>query len=152
MRLSRGAQLSVHLRALSQLWKWFEPYFLDDEEFTPGTDKTRVVTIGKRERWRMKGGRRVSERICWELVGLKKCFLVVVAAATDGGLLAGEYIQSLLTEDKYFSTVLPRLPVLVKNEYGAQLMALPQHRKRKKFNKRHLDAFTTGAKCIALSK
>ncbi|OEH79547.1 prp38 family domain-containing protein [Cyclospora cayetanensis] len=91
-----------------QLWKWYEPYFLDDEQFTPGADPNRVVSMG-------------------------------------------EYIQSLLTEDKYFSTVLPRLPVLVKNVYGAQLMTLPQHRKRKAFNRAHIECFTPAAKCIALS-
>ncbi|KAF8823114.1 PRP38 family protein [Cardiosporidium cionae] len=91
-----------------KLWSWFEPYFLDDEEFTPGSDKVRTMNMG-------------------------------------------EYVESLITEDKYFNTVLPRLPVKIKNQYGAQLIALDEHRKRKKLNKAQLHEFVEGRKVSACS-
>eukprot|EP01066_Platyproteum_vivax_P011191 Platyproteum_vivax@DN5076_c0_g1_i1.p1 len=75
-----------------KLWDWFEPYFLDDEQFSPGADKQRLVTVG-------------------------------------------EWVESLITEDKYFNTVLPRLPTKVKQAYGARLMTLSEYRKRKETNK-----------------
>lgn len=91
-----------------KLWSWYEPYFLDDEEFSPSSDNTRITTIG-------------------------------------------EYAEGLITEDKYFTTVLPRLPVKIRNQYGAQLIAMDEHRKRKKHNKEIIDQFTKGAKVDACS-
>eukprot|EP00922_Rhytidocystis_sp_ex-Travisia-forbesii_P048503 GHVS01072241.1.p1 GENE.GHVS01072241.1~~GHVS01072241.1.p1 ORF type:complete len:634 (-),score=127.25 GHVS01072241.1:199-2100(-) len=79
-----------------KLWSWYEPYFIDNEEFTPGADKQRITTMG-------------------------------------------EYVETLITEDKYFSTVLPRLPVKIKNQYGAQLIAMDEHRARKRENLAKLD-------------
>lgn len=64
----------------------------------------------------------------------------------------GEYVESLLTEDKYFNTVLPRLPVRVKNLYGTQLMAMDEHRKRKAENTANIDRFVLGASVQACSK
>ncbi|PFH34818.1 PRP38 family protein [Besnoitia besnoiti] len=92
-----------------KLWKWFEPYFLDDEEFAASADPKRTTTIG-------------------------------------------EYVESLLTEDKYFNTVLPRLPVKVKNLYGTQVMAMDEHRKRKAHNMQDINRFVPGAAVQACSK
>eukprot|EP00920_Eleutheroschizon_duboscqi_P025449 GHVT01062632.1.p1 GENE.GHVT01062632.1~~GHVT01062632.1.p1 ORF type:complete len:516 (-),score=108.12 GHVT01062632.1:388-1725(-) len=91
-----------------KLWQWYEPYLLDDEEFTPGADKNKTSTIG-------------------------------------------EYIEGLLAEDKYFTTVLPRLPVKIRTAYGAQLIAIDEHRRRKKANKARVEEFTAGKKVDACS-
>jgi len=91
-----------------RLWRWYEPYFLDDEEFVPGFDGTRKTTIG-------------------------------------------EYVEGLVTGERYFSTVLPRLPVRIQNQYGSQLMALEQHRKRKRRNKENIEKFVTGTPVSACS-
>eukprot|EP01071_Lankesteria_metandrocarpae_P003320 Lankesteria_metandrocarpae@DN2891_c0_g1_i1.p1 len=91
-----------------KLWDWFEAYVLDDEEFAPGVDKHRVITIG-------------------------------------------EYVEGLITDDKYYATVLPRLPVKIKTQYGAQLMAMTEHRKRKRQNKNRLNLFVENAKVTACS-
>eukprot|EP00917_Polyrhabdina_sp_WS-2016_P011089 GHVP01024305.1.p1 GENE.GHVP01024305.1~~GHVP01024305.1.p1 ORF type:complete len:656 (-),score=94.63 GHVP01024305.1:362-2329(-) len=90
----------------AKLWDWFEIYFLDDEEFTPSVDTTRIVTMG-------------------------------------------EYVETLLTEDKYFSTVLPRLPAKLKNQYGAQLITMAEHRTRKAQNKENIEAFVPNQAVIA---
>eukprot|EP01068_Selenidium_serpulae_P001620 Selendium_serpulae@DN1766_c0_g1_i1.p1 len=63
----------------------------------------------------------------------------------------GEYIEALVTEDKYFNTVLPRLPVRIKTEYGTQLMAMNEHRLRKQENKADIDLFEKGTPCLACS-
>ncbi|EPR59362.1 PRP38 family protein [Toxoplasma gondii ME49] len=64
----------------------------------------------------------------------------------------GEYVESLIMEDKYFNTVLPRLPVKVKNLYGTQLMAMDEHRRRKAKNTADIDRFVAGASVLACSK
>eukprot|EP01057_Protomagalhaensia_wolfi_P006088 Protomagalhaensia_wolfi_Nauph_80__6087@NODE_860_length_1941_cov_40_798107_g647_i0_p1_GENE_NODE_860_length_1941_cov_40_798107_g647_i0NODE_860_length_1941_cov_40_798107_g647_i0_p1_ORF_typecomplete_len438_score89_61PRP38/PF03371_15/5e49_NODE_860_length_1941_cov_40_798107_g647_i06271784 len=61
----------------------------------------------------------------------------------------GSFVESLLTEDRYFTTVLPRLPVKVKTQYGLQLGTLPQHRRRKQRNKDKLWKFKKGAEVMA---
>eukprot|EP01053_Blabericola_migrator_P004473 Blabericola_migrator_1__4472@NODE_238_length_10988_cov_97_569087_g202_i0_p3_GENE_NODE_238_length_10988_cov_97_569087_g202_i0NODE_238_length_10988_cov_97_569087_g202_i0_p3_ORF_typecomplete_len288_score51_09PRP38/PF03371_15/8_6e16_NODE_238_length_10988_cov_97_569087_g202_i064927355 len=61
----------------------------------------------------------------------------------------GTFVESLLTEDRYFSTVLPRLPVKVKTQYGLQLVTLSQHRRRKRRNKEKLWKFKKGAEVMA---
>lgn len=90
----------------SNLWKWFEPYLLDEEEFVVSADKRKKKTIG-------------------------------------------EYVQSLLAEDKYFSTVLPRLPIKLKNVYGARLMMLNEHRRRLKENREIISSFVKGEQAMA---
>ncbi|SCM03013.1 pre-mRNA-splicing factor 38B, putative [Plasmodium chabaudi chabaudi] len=90
----------------SNLWMWFEPYMLDDDEFTISADKRKLVTIG-------------------------------------------EYVQSLLYDDKYFNTVLPRLPIKIKNIYGARLMLMSDHRKRHKKNKEQISKFVKGEHIMA---
>merc|ERR1719453_2096895 len=48
----------------------------------------------------------------------------------------GEYVESLLTNDKYFDSPLPRLPVKVKNLIEEKVAPLGQHRKRMQANRR----------------
>lgn len=90
----------------ANLWQWFEPYLLDEEEFIVSADKRKRMTIG-------------------------------------------EYVQSLLAEDKYFNTVLPRLPIKLKNVYGARLMIINEHRRRLKENKAILSRFVKGEQAMA---
>lgn len=86
-----GFLLLRYVHPPDKLWDWFEPYFIDNETFTPGADKVRMTTMG-------------------------------------------EYVEKLITEDKYYNTVLPRIPVKIKNLYGAQLIAMDEHRNRKREN------------------
>lgn len=101
----------LYLRYVSppdKLWDWLSPYFLDDETFSAGIDKSRTTTIG-------------------------------------------EYVESLITEDRYFSTVLPRIPVKIKAQDGAQLITMASHRKRKAQNKARLEQFKPGTPVAACS-
>ncbi|CRG95595.1 pre-mRNA-splicing factor 38B, putative [Plasmodium gallinaceum] len=61
----------------------------------------------------------------------------------------GEYVQSLLSDDKYFNTVLPRLPIKIKNIYGARLMIINDHRRRLKKNKEKISKFVKGEPVVA---
>lgn len=84
-----------------RLWKWFEPYLLDEEEF--------IVSVDKKQR-----------------------------------MSVGEYVQSLLSSDKYFNTVLPRLPAKIKNICGARLLIINEHRARLRKNREELSRFLKG--------
>lgn len=46
----------------------------------------------------------------------------------------GEFVEGLLSQDKYYSTVLPRLPMSTKRHLEAKLAPIPQCRKRTKAN------------------
>ncbi|GAW83141.1 pre-mRNA-splicing factor 38B [Plasmodium gonderi] len=61
----------------------------------------------------------------------------------------GEYIQCLLSDDKYFNTVLPRMPIKIKNTYGARLMLIEDHRRRLKRNKEKMSQFVKGEPVMA---
>jgi len=50
----------------------------------------------------------------------------------------GEYVESLLTEEKYFDSPLPRLPVKVKSLVEEKVAPMNQHRKRMQANRRAL--------------
>lgn len=53
----------------------------------------------------------------------------------------GDYVEGLLSQDKYYNTVLPRLPVATKRHVEERLAPLGQNRKRMKANKDILDHF-----------
>ncbi|SBT72511.1 pre-mRNA-splicing factor 38B, putative [Plasmodium malariae] len=95
-----------YVHSPANLWMWFEPYLLDEEEFIISADKRKKLTMG-------------------------------------------EYIQNLLSDDKYFSTVLPRLPIKIKNIYGARLMIISDHRRRLKKNKEKITKFVKGEPVMA---
>ncbi|SOV18619.1 pre-mRNA-splicing factor 38B, putative [Plasmodium gaboni] len=95
-----------YVHSPANLWMWFEPYLLEEDEFSISADKRRKVTIG-------------------------------------------EYVQSLLSDDKYFNTVLPRLPIKIKNVYGARLMIIDDHRRRLKKNKENIAKFLKGEPVLA---
>lgn len=48
----------------------------------------------------------------------------------------GEYVESLLTEEKYFDSPLPRLPVKIKSLVEEKVAPMLQHRKRMQANRR----------------
>lgn len=50
----------------------------------------------------------------------------------------GEYVESLLTEEKYFDSPLPRLPVKIKSLVEEKVAPMLQHRKRMQANRRAL--------------
>ncbi|ORM39992.1 Pre-mRNA-splicing factor 38B [Babesia sp. Xinjiang] len=53
----------------------------------------------------------------------------------------GEFCERLLVADKYFNTVLPRLPVRFKNRYGPHLCSMSEHRRRRVRNLENIDDF-----------
>lgn len=53
----------------------------------------------------------------------------------------GEFVEGLLGEEKYFSTILPRLPNSVKKLLEAKLAPIPQYRKRTLANYDLLDIY-----------
>jgi pre-mRNA-splicing factor 38B len=53
----------------------------------------------------------------------------------------GEFVEGLLSQDKYYSTVLPRLPMSTKRQLEAKLAPLIQYRKRTKANLELLDVY-----------
>lgn len=53
----------------------------------------------------------------------------------------GEFCEGLLSQDKYYSTVLPRLPMSTKRMLEAKLAPIPQYRKRTKYNLDLLDVY-----------
>lgn len=53
----------------------------------------------------------------------------------------GEYVEGLLSQDKYYNTVLPRLPMVTKRAVEERLAPLGQNRKRMKANKEIIDTF-----------
>merc|ERR1719476_421856 len=53
----------------------------------------------------------------------------------------GEYVECLLTKEKYFGTPLPRLPAAVRRKLEEKLAPLPQYRKRAQANRRALKRF-----------
>jgi len=67
-----------YLLPAKNLWKWFEPYFDDKQELSPGSDG-KLVALGK-------------------------------------------YIESLLTEQKYYGTILPRIPVPILRAFKKKLL------------------------------
>ncbi|CAI7723058.1 pre-mRNA-splicing factor 38B, putative [Plasmodium vivax] len=95
-----------YVHSPANLWMWFEPYLLDEDQFVTSADKRKKQTIG-------------------------------------------EYIQCLLADDKYFNTVLPRMPIKIKNTYGARLMLMNDHRRRLKRNKEKMHKFVKGEPVMA---
>lgn len=53
----------------------------------------------------------------------------------------GEYVEGLLSQDKYHNTVLPRLPMVTKRQVEERLAPLGQNRKRMKANKDNFNMF-----------
>jgi len=53
----------------------------------------------------------------------------------------GEYVEGLLSQDRYYNTVLPRLPMVTKRHVEERLATLGQNRKRMKANREIIDSF-----------
>jgi len=53
----------------------------------------------------------------------------------------GEYVATLMSQDKYYNTVLPRLPMVTKRQVEEILAPLGQNRKRMQANKHALGSF-----------
>lgn len=58
-----------------------------------------------------------------------------------GNTTIGEYVEGMMMQDHYFSTVLPRLPNVVKRHMESKLAQVSQERRRSKANRRVLDLF-----------
>lgn len=64
-----------------------------------------------------------------------------VVSANGKKTTIGEYVSELLLEDKYYDTILPRLPIKVKSTFAAYIMQMPEHRKRREDNYNQIDKF-----------
>lgn len=53
----------------------------------------------------------------------------------------GEFVEGLLSQDRYYSCVLPRLPMSVKRRLDEKLAQVPQYRKRLQANSKLLDVY-----------
>lgn len=53
----------------------------------------------------------------------------------------GDYVEGLLSQDKYYSTVFPRLPMVTKRHVEERLAPLGQNRKRMKANRENINEF-----------
>lgn len=53
----------------------------------------------------------------------------------------GEFVEALMSQERYYSVVLPRLPMSAKRQLEAKLAMVPQFRKRTQANQRLLDVF-----------
>mmetsp|Transcript_52609 Transcript_52609/g.114902 ORF Transcript_52609/g.114902 Transcript_52609/m.114902 type:complete len:553 (+) Transcript_52609:60-1718(+) len=63
------------------------------------------------------------------------------APDSEGKITIGEFVESILSQDKYYSTVLPRLPMSTKRHVEEKLAALGQNRKRMQANKGIIEVF-----------
>jgi len=63
------------------------------------------------------------------------------AKDAERNMSIGEYVECLMTQDRYYSTVLPRLPASVKRQLEVHLAGVPQCRKRAQANMRVLDVY-----------
>lgn len=53
----------------------------------------------------------------------------------------GEYVEGLLSQERYYSIVFPRVPMSTKRYLEAKLAQVPQYRKRTQANQRLLDVY-----------
>mmetsp|Transcript_68437 Transcript_68437/g.135230 ORF Transcript_68437/g.135230 Transcript_68437/m.135230 type:complete len:543 (-) Transcript_68437:79-1707(-) len=64
------------------------------------------------------------------------------AKDVEKNMSIGEYVECLMTQDRYYSTVLPRLPASTKRQLEVHLAGVPQCRKRAQANLRLLDVYS----------
>jgi len=56
----------------------------------------------------------------------------------------GEYVEKLLADQHYYSTILPRIPALIDKEVKKRLLTIPEKRKRRRDNLENLTDFKQG--------
>lgn len=76
-------------------------------------------------------------------------FIPAADKSAQNEMTFGLFLENLLTGDRYFSTVLPRLPAKVKTLYSMQVYTLPAHRNRKERNLNRLWKFKRGVDVLA---
>ena len=59
----------------------------------------------------------------------------------EGATTVGQFVEQLLTQERYFATVLPRLPMTAKRQLEVKLAQVDQLRKRAEANRRHLEVY-----------
>lgn len=59
----------------------------------------------------------------------------------EAAITVGEYVESLLTQERYYNVVMPRFPVSTKRKLEEKLAQVPQFRKRTQANLRIADGF-----------
>lgn len=69
----------------------------------------------------------------------------------EWGSTVGEFVENLLSQDSYYKTPLPRLPVSTKRQLEGKLAQVSQYRKRARANRRQLRIFReTGVRVEAI--
>ena len=76
----------------------------------------------------------------------------VPTPATEEKITIGEYVERLLVDQNYYSTILPRIPVLIDKEIQKRLLLIPEKRQRRKENLEHLHDFKIGKQCYVLDQ
>mmetsp|Transcript_50973 Transcript_50973/g.119137 ORF Transcript_50973/g.119137 Transcript_50973/m.119137 type:complete len:536 (+) Transcript_50973:125-1732(+) len=63
---------------------------------------------------------------------------------SDATTTIGEFVEDLMTQERYYSTVFPRLPASVKKQLDIKLAQVPQYRRRAVANQSLLDVYMEG--------
>jgi len=61
---------------------------------------------------------------------------------SDISTTIGEFVEGLMTQERYYNAVFPRLPASVKRQLEGKLAQVPQYRKRAEANQRLLDVYS----------
>jgi len=64
-------------------------------------------------------------------------------------VVISNWLEHLLMEEKYYSTPLPRIPIKIKLLFGAQMVPISEHRKRRAENRQIVDRFREGVEVCA---
>ncbi|CAK9023016.1 unnamed protein product [Durusdinium trenchii] len=134
--------------APDSLWNWLGEYVLDDEELRPAKESPESLA-GSFLAWcchsvshemAVLGALEAHEMACSDMSEIPNLSVLDVWDS-EWRTTIGEFVEGLLSQDKYYSTVLPRLPMSTKRQLEAKLAPIPQSRKRSKCNLAFLEVY-----------
>jgi len=64
----------------------------------------------------------------------------------------GEYVEGLLSQQDYFQTRFPRIPIVADNEIKSNILLMKEFRERRKANLEKLEKFVRGTLVKVFSK
>lgn len=82
-----------------KLWSWYEPYLDDPEEFNASSNP--------------------NVKTCVSFALLSVCLSVTISCV--GFRTMGEWLVGLLSENNYFSTILPRIPKKIQDSINVKV-------------------------------
>jgi len=86
----------------------------------------------------------------WCEIGLKEDVDDKLILCGDTASTVANWLQSLLTDQKYYGTILPRIPIKIEREIKVKLILLEESRNRAKINTTKLHCFLPGTKVRAI--